>query len=228
MKKIALMFMIVALCVSAGISIMVTLLGMWNVTTIKLLLTSSIVFGFSIPSLLCVLLLEKEKNKIIAFIGMIICLFTCLYSLYVCWFDNNLLFLDSTSKILSTGTILSVFFGHISLLLIMKTNDSLSKTVRFLTITVASVMAFCSILMSDFEIDVAWQLVFILFVLSFVGTLLVPIIDKVKTKNTVDNNYLNNNIADKYDQLNKLKQLLDNNIITEEEYNIEKSKILNN
>ena len=228
MKKIALMFMIVALCVSAGISIMVTLLGMWNVTTIKLLLTSSIVFGFSIPSLLCVLLLEKEKNKIIAFIGMIICLFTCLYSLCVCWFDNNLLFSDSTSKILSTGTILSVFFGHISLLLIMKTNDALSKMVRFLTITVASVMAFCFILMSDFEIDVAWQLVFILFVLSFVGTLLVPIIDKVKTKNTVDNNYLNNNIADKYNQLNKLKQLLDNNIITEEEYNIEKSKILNN
>lgn len=228
MKKIAKILMIVALCVSATISIVVTLLGMWNETTIKLELTSSIIFGFSIPSLLCTLLYDKDKNKIIALIGMMICLFTCLYSLYICWFDYSLLIKDFTAKIFATGVILSILFGHISLLLIMKANSALSKMIRFLTLIIASVLAFCFILMSDFEIEVAWQLVFVLSVLSFVGTLLLPIIGRTNADATVNNNYLNNNSTDKYEQLNKLKQLLDNNVITEDEYNLEKSKILNN
>ena len=47
--------------------------------------------------------------------------------------------------------------------------------------------------------------------------------------------YINNNnknanvkIEDKYDKLAKLKKLLDNNVITENEFNEEKNKILNN
>lgn len=37
----------------------------------------------------------------------------------------------------------------------------------------------------------------------------------------------NNNTVDKYDKLKKIKELLDNNIINQEEFDIEKEKILN-
>lgn len=43
-----------------------------------------------------------------------------------------------------------------------------------------------------------------------------------KVKKNINNNYINN-----YDNLIKLKKLLDNNIITQEEYEIEKNKIIN-
>lgn len=54
-------------------------------------------------------------------------------------------------------------------------------------------------------------------------------------KRTIENYNLNSNKGstiikedDKYDKLNKLKQLLDNNVISQEEFDKEKEKLLNN
>jgi predicted Fe-S protein YdhL (DUF1289 family) len=54
------------------------------------------------------------------------------------------------------------------------------------------------------------------------------LLDNKVRKSENSNNYYSFSKDDKYEQLIKLKELLDRNIITENEFNVEKKKILNN
>ena len=70
------------------------------------------------------------------------------------------------------------------------------------------------------EIDVSGKIVSILSILIALGTIVTPILSKINSGKKVK-------IDNKYQQLEQLKNLLDSNAITLEEYNIEKNKILN-
>lgn len=85
--------------------------------------------------------------------------------------------------------------------------------------------ALVDIIASKFQenlMQVIWLLV--VFFLPFVGVILYLLIGRsMKMLPKLDNDTLNQ----KYEQLSKIKELLDNGIISQEEFDAEKEKILN-
>lgn len=87
------------------------------------------------------------------------------------------------------------------------------------------IWALVDIIASKFEnslFQVVWLLV--VFFLPFIGVVLYLLVGKSMKK--VDNN-TGENLNQKYDQLAKIKELLDNGAISQEEFDGEKQKILN-
>lgn len=85
--------------------------------------------------------------------------------------------------------------------------------------------ALIDIITSKFEetlMQVIWLLV--VFFLPFLGVILYLLIGK-SMKKVTDN--ASEDLNQKYDQLAKIKELLDNGAISQEEFDIEKQKILN-
>lgn len=85
------------------------------------------------------------------------------------------------------------------------------------------IWALIDILTSKFNEDlmqIVWLLV--VFFLPFIGVLLYLLIGRTMKRQTPNES----NPSDKYDHLTKLKSLLDEGILTPEEYEAEKEKIL--
>ena len=73
-----------------------------------------------------------------------------------------------------------------------------------------------------------WTIVFLLFNQISGILLLIFYIDNIgKTTNNNNNTNTNNTNSDKYEELEKIKKLYDEKILTKEEYENEKSRILN-
>lgn len=73
-----------------------------------------------------------------------------------------------------------------------------------------------------------WTIVFLLFNQISGILLLIFYIDNIgKTTTTNNNTNTNNTNSDKYEELEKIKKLYDEKILTKEEYENEKSRILN-
>lgn len=86
------------------------------------------------------------------------------------------------------------------------------------------IWALIDILTSKFNEDlmqIVWLLV--VFLLPFIGVLLYLLIGRSMKRSVPDES----NPGEKYDHLTKLKSLLDEGILTPEEYETEKEKILN-
>lgn len=85
--------------------------------------------------------------------------------------------------------------------------------------------ALIDIITSKFEetlMQVIWLLV--VFLLPFIGVLLYLIVGRSMKKNP---EVTGEDLSQKYDQLAKIKELLDSGAISQEEFDIEKQKILN-
>jgi len=76
-----------------------------------------------------------------------------------------------------------------------------------------------------FDIETYAKLNIIVLILVVLGTIITPLINKLNHVPAHTNNDKNN--EDKYKELERLKQLLDNNILTQQEFELEKQKILN-
>ena len=72
------------------------------------------------------------------------------------------------------------------------------------------------------ETEINWKLLSTLAILMVLGTIVTPLLDKLNSRNNSSNSHTN----DKYLKLEQLKKLLDDNAITQEEYETEKNKIL--
>lgn len=85
--------------------------------------------------------------------------------------------------------------------------------------------ALIDIITSKFQenlMQIVWLLV--VFFLPFIGVILYLLIGKAMK---IANNVNSDNSNQKYEQLSKIKELLDNGAISQEEFEVEKEKILN-
>lgn len=227
MKKASFTAMIVTLVISAIVGIVIVLSDVWNPTTAKLLSSSSIIFSFSVPSLLCILLYERGKYKILSLGGVVICLISCVYCLFFTWFITDVIFNVSLLKLLVTLYVLSELFGYICFILLMKTNEMIVRYLKMAAISLATLLSMFILVATYFKpVDV--KIIFVLCILIALCTLLVPIMNRFTNKNNEQLTSVNNNSSDNYQKLEQLKKLYDSNILSEEEYNREKNKILSN
>lgn len=146
------------------------------------------------------------------------------------------LFSDFNWDFTLLGTLLSLSFGHISLLLI-ESKEDVVICFKNGTILLSVIMDMLLIAMILFEADIKFKLIAILSILIVLGTIVTLLLNKLNNKvNVISPNVVNQNVenpnieniaADKYSKLEKLKSLLVSNAITQEEYDSEKTKILN-
>lgn len=156
---------------------------------------------------------------------MTICFVSCIYFLLLIWEIFNFDFLDNLLwKFVLTCILLSISFGHMCLLLLINSTEKIVKIFRNSTITLSTIMDLFILIEIFVETELNWKLLSILAILMVLGTIVTPLLDKLNSRTNSSNSHTND---DKYLKLEQLKKLLDDNAITQEEYETEKNKILN-
>lgn len=156
---------------------------------------------------------------------MTICFVSCIYFLLLIWEIFNFDFLDNLLwKFVLTCILLSISFGHMCLLLLINSTEKIVKIFRNGTITLSTIMDLFLLIEIFVETELNWKLLSILAILMVLGTIVTPLLDKLNSRTNSSNSHTND---DKYLKLEQLKKLLDDNAITQEEYETEKNKILN-
>jgi len=216
LKKIILKTLISTFVISAILGIAIIVLDLWNKLTINVLLSTIVIFGFSIPGLCCSTSYEKVKNKTISTIGMTICSITCIYLLLLVWdiLDFNFFGIWNWRFIFS-GILLSLSFGHICLLQLVDSENKSVINLKKCTIGLSIVMDVLLLSIFLCDIEVSGKLLSVIDILILLGTIVLPLMNKI-----------NNKIEDKYKKIEQLKKLLDDKAITKKEYEEEKNKIL--
>lgn len=225
MKKIVLKTLILTFIISAVLGISIIFLDLWNDITAKILLSTVIIFGFSIPGLACSANYEKAEDKTFSIVGITTCFISCIYLLLLTWGFLEFDFFDKLNwKFILSGILVSASFGHISLLLLVDPKEKIVNYFKSGTVILSLIMDILLMIMIFFETPIKWKLLTILSILIVLGTIVTPLLNKLSNKPDVVNSDL---IGDKYKKLEQIKSLLDSNAITQEEYDIEKNKILN-
>lgn len=224
MKRTILKVLIVTFIVSAVLGIGIILLDIWNEVTAKILLSTVTIFSASIPGLCCSISYEKSTNKTVPFIGMIACSISCLYFLLLIWELLTFKWFDEFAwDFMSTCILVPITFAHISLLLLIDSDDSKVNGFKIGTIALAILMDILILIEIYGNVEMNWKLMLILSILIALGTIVTPLMHKLSSKPSARPI----NPQDKYKQLEQLKALLDSNAITQQEYEIEKNRILN-
>jgi len=218
LRKIVLKTLITTFIISAILGILIIILDLWNKLTINVLLSTIIIFGFSIPGLCCSTSYEKVKNKTISTIGMSICALSCIYFLLLIWNILEFKFFDGLNwKIILSGILLSSSFGHICLLQLVDSENKSVINLKKCTIGLSIVMDILLLSIVLCDIEVSGKVLSIIAILILLGTIILPLMNKLNNKTTEE---------DKYKKIEQLKKLLDDKAITEDEYEKEKNKIL--
>lgn len=225
MKKIVLKTLIFTFIISAVLAITIIFLDLWNYMTGKILLSTVIIFGFSIPGLSCSTNYEKSKDKTFSIVGISTCFISCVYLLLLTWeiLDYDL-FANLNWKFILSGILLSSSFGHISLLLLIDSKEKIVNYFKNGTIILSVIMDMLLMLFILLGIGIEWKLLTIIAILIVLGTIATPLLNKLNNNYNITKPNL---MEDKYKRLEQIKSLLDSNAITQEEYEIEKNKILN-
>ena len=220
MKKIFLKIFFSTFIISAILGILIILLDLWNNITGKILLSTGIIFGFSVPGLSCTITYEKEKSRLFSLFGILICFISCAYFLLLIWNLLEFSFFNHLNwKFMLSAILLSSSSGHICLLLTINSNNKLVNYFKSGTVLLSIIMDLLLLLQIYFDIELNWKLLVAIAILIVLGTTVSPLMNKL-------NNKLNPE-QDRYKKLEQLKHLLDSNAISEDEYETEKSKILN-
>jgi hypothetical protein len=182
LKKIFLITMIVALCISALIGILVFLFGNFDEfggTEFNLLTTTLSIGGYSLTALCCSFLYEKKTFGAIAIVGMTISLFALVYTIIEIWWPNDFYF---DGKMLGTLIVLSILAAHMSLLLLIQSQKQAVNISLLLTIIFINVFAglIIFLIIIDFGSNVFFlRLVGVSAILSALGTIVVPVLNKL-------------------------------------------------
>lgn len=225
MKKIVLKTLIFTFIISAVLGISIIFLDLWNDITGKILLSTVVIFGFSIPGLSCSTNYEKAKDKTFSIVGISTCFISCIYLLLLTWGFLEFDFFDDLNwKLILSGILLSSSFGHISLLLLIDSKEKIVNCFKNGTTILSVIMDILLMSMIFLEIEIEWKLLAIIAILIVLGTIVTALLNKLNNKANIAKTDL---MEDKYKKLEQIKSLLDSNAITQEEYEIEKNKILN-
>ena len=71
------------------------------------------------------------------------------------------------------------------------------------------------------DLNISWKVITVIGILVILGTIITPLLNILNKKKEQPKE------EDKYKKLEQLKNLLDTNAITQEEYDVEKNKLLN-
>ena len=226
MKKAILYTLIATFSISALIGIGIIILDLWDDITSKILFSTITIFGFSIPSLSCSTIYGKNDKRWFSILGLSVCVISALYYLLCIWGIVKLDFDDGfTIKLFIQLLILSISLGHISLLLLIENRDKTVISVRNATVGVSillNILIIGCIWIEDFTDIFPWQVYAIIAILIVLGTIVSPILNKARSGSKVDD------IIDKREILedkkviakNKLNDLLKDNYVTQEEYDL--------
>jgi hypothetical protein len=228
MKKGILYLLIATFSISALLGIGIIILDLWNELTLKVMLTTLTIFGFSVPALCCATLRDKTDEKVFPIIGIVTSIIGGLYTLLLLWEIIDYDFWGETDvyKWLIEFIILSASFGHISLMLLINSNDNTVLMTRNGTIIVSIALDFLLtflIFIPDFEDLVVWQFYAILAILIVLGTIVTPILKKARNNLVVEPKKVEEPKNNTNNAKAKLDDLFANNYVTDEEY----KKILN-
>ena len=228
MKKGILYLLIATFSISALLGIGIIILDLWNELTLKVMLTTLTIFGFSVPALCCATLRDKTDEKVFPIIGIVTSIIGGLYTLLLLWEIIDYDFFGETDvyKWLIEFIILSASFGHIRLMLLINSNDTTVLMTRNGTIIVSIALDFLLtflIFIPDFEDLVVWQFYAILAILIVLGTIVTPILKKARNNLVVEPKKVEEPKNNTNNAKAKLDDLFANNYVTDEEY----KKILN-
>jgi len=186
MKNSILKVLIFSLCASALVGILFILTGGFGsgfVIQLQILSTTSTVFGFSIAGLCCSTLYEKEKYRTFSKIGMITCLFGCLLLIGIIWNFISVFSSGFVWQLLFTSIVLSFSFAHLSLLLLINSQDNMVEKIKKITIILAIILnaMILNIIWSIFPFysEFYGRLIAVLSILVVLGTIVSPILNKI-------------------------------------------------
>ena len=223
MKKTILKVLIATFIISAVLGIGIVLLDLWNEVTAKILLSTVTIFSASIPGLCCSISYEKSKNVVVPQIGMIVTTISCIYFLLLVWEIITFNWSNEFAwDFMSTCILLPISFGHISLMLLIDSEDSKVNIFKIGTIILAVILNVLVLVEIYANIIMNWKLLVILGILIALGTIVTPLMNKLSKPSVKQPS-----VDDKYKKIEQFKALLDSKAITEYEYEVEKNKILN-
>lgn len=226
MKKLVLKTLVFTFIISAIFGISIIVLDLWNNITSNILLSTSIIFGFSIPALTCSINYEKKKDKTFSTIGIAVCFINCIYNLLVVWDFLDFEFLGSLIwKFTLYSILISSSIAHICLLLLIDSKEKLVKYFKNGTIILSAIIDILLLLLIFLKVEISWKLLSVITILIVLGTIVTPLLNKLKKKTIIIESNLEDD--DKYKKIEQLKLLLDCKAITLDEYEREKNKILN-
>ena len=189
MKKVLLKTLITTFVVSALLGIIIIILDLWNDTTSKIFLSTITIFGFSIPGLICSTNYEKEKYKTFSLIGIITCLVSCIYTLLLIWASSIMDVLgDWNLKLILSCILMSSSFGHISLLLLINSNNKSAKYCKIGTVILSAVIDILLLVIIFSEKELSWKLILVLAILIVLGTVTTPLLNKLSDDKAINKN----------------------------------------
>lgn len=190
LKKAFLMVMIISLISSALVGIVIFLVWELGDVELKILWTAITLAVYSILGLCCLLPYERNRNRILWIIGMILCLLWAIYSIYFVWGFDFFGTSESSARMFATSLIVPFTMAHISLLSLIDYSKSLLKTVSILTIWCVSIVAFLLLILVWAELDDALEgfirLIGVSVILDVLWTIVLPILNKMNTVKKID------------------------------------------
>jgi len=228
MKKVLLRVLISTFIVAAVLGIGIIVFSIWNDFTEKVLATTIALFGYSIPGLCCAINFEKAKTKKFAQLGMVATFTCCVYMLIYFWCFSNVFEWDSIiNKFIYTSLLVPEIFGHISLMLLVDSKETSVNYWKYGTINMLGILGILGLLSIFLEMDFDGQIVAPLIILAVLGSIVTPLLNKLKKDSTKDKPKDANPFMERYEEIAKLKELLDSGAITKKEFDSEKKKLLN-
>ena len=169
------------------LGIIIFLLGTFESTEVKLLLTITSIGGCSLTGLCCTTICTNKKYRIFGFVGIGISVLCFLMSLFNIW--GNLHNIENSWKEFLSLIVLAITFAHISLLLNIKIANRLVQNVLLATIIFIGIVAvmFLTIIFTKFENDnFFYRLLGAFSILDVVGTIVTPILNKTQKQNVAE------------------------------------------
>ena len=207
MRKNMLKLLVGSLCLSAFIGIVIILIGTFGEIESKVLATTLLIFGYSIPGLCLSTIYEKDRLRSFSIIGMLVVLITCLYTICLVWGIFEFDFLSSIQwKIILSLNLLCCSSGHISLILLINNKNNLVLVFKNLTVLFSIIIDIMILLplwdMFD-PIDFYYRLMWVLGILITLGTIGTPILNKIyKSREEVSDILINTDNNQNIEPLN--------------------------
>lgn len=177
-KKYFLRSLLIALALSAGVGIVIFLIGEFGDVEVRLLITTLSIGGFSLTGLCSSTLLERPNFRNFSIVGMIVSVTSFALTILTIW---ELLNLDVVWKLMIISMIVTVALSHASLLLLLNPiNKEVRRTREFtmLTIAIVGLMLINSTITEFSEGELYFRFLGVFAILNVLGTIATPILNK--------------------------------------------------
>ena len=176
MKKTLFKVFLTILLISAIAGIGALIVGLDNDISYSIMITTLILLGFSLLGLCCNSI--YDKYPILSIIGMLICLISCVIFTF-----NNWNIISTCYQLDLSLVLLPIALAHISIILKMDDADKSIFYVKISTIILSAINYIIILIGIIFDIELNYRVYLILLILSILGTIAVPVMNKIKKCN---------------------------------------------